>query len=188
MKCFFPIDRFFVVLIARILFFCVQSVAKARSETERCLKALDDYLLTRTYLVGESVTLADISVFAVLTDLYKNLLDADSKKSFANLNRWFDTILNQGKVQDAINKYKYNFSYCKTPIKFDPAKLKEITGGPAGGKDKKADEKKEKKKEEKKPQPKKEKAAEPAEEMDEADAALAAEPKAKDPLDALPKG
>lgn len=85
--------------------------------------------MTRTYLVGEGVTLADITVFAVLTDLYKNLLDADSKKNFSNLNRHFDTILNQSKVQEAINKYKYNFTYCTTPIKFDAAKLKEITGG-----------------------------------------------------------
>jgi len=171
-----------------ILPFNKDQVAKARFETERCLTALDGHLLPRTFLVGEGVTLADITVFAVLTDLYKNLLDAESKKQFVNLNRWFDTILNQSKVQDAVNKYKYNFSYCKTPVKFDAAKLKEITAGQGGGKDKKSDEKKEKKKEEKKPQPKKEKAAEPVEEMDEAEAALAAEPKAKDPLDALPKG
>jgi len=173
-----------------IMPFNKDQVAKARSETERCLKALDDYLLTRTYLVGEGVTLADITVFAVLTDLYKNLLDADSKKNFINLNRHFDTILHQSKVQEAIKKYKYNFTYCTTPIKFDAAKLKEITGGqaPGAGKDKKADEKKEKKKEEKKPQPKKEKEVEPVEELDAAEAALAAEPKAKDPLDALPKG
>jgi len=166
-----------------------EQVGKARAEAERCLKALDDYLLPRTFLVGESVTLADITVFAVLIDLYKNLLDADSKKSFVNVNRWFDTILNQAKVQAAITKFKYTFSYCTTPVKFDAAKLKEITGGQAGGaKEKKADEKKDKKKEEKKPQPKKEKEADPVEEMDAAEAALAAEPKAKDPLDALPKG
>lgn len=172
-----------------IMPFNKDQVAKAKSETERCLKALDDYLLSRTFLVGESVTLADITVFAVLTDLYKNLLDAESRKAFTNLNRWFDTILNQPKVQGAITKYKYNFTYCTNPVKFDNAKYKEISGGqPAAAKDKKADEKKEKKKEEKKPQPKKEKEVEPEEELDAAEAALAAEPKAKDPLDALPKG
>lgn len=104
-------------------------MTKARYETERCLKTLNDYLLPKTFLVGEKVTLADITVFAVLTDLYKNLLDADSRKPFANLNRWFDTILNQEKVKGAITKYKYNFSYCTTPVKFDNAKYKEITGG-----------------------------------------------------------
>jgi len=170
-----------------IMPFNKDQVAKAKSETERCLKALDDYLLSRTYLVGEKVTLADITVFAVLTDLYKNLLDAESRKAFTNLNRWFDTILNQAQVKGAVTKYKYNFTYCTNPVKFDNAKFKEVSGGAAAAAPaKKADEKKEKKKEEKKPQPKKEK--EPEEEMDAAEAALAAEPKSKDPLDALPKG
>lgn len=47
--------------------------------------------------------------------------------------------------------------------------------------------KKEKKQEKKEPE-KKEKEVEPKEEMDAADEALAAEPKSKDPFDALPKG
>jgi elongation factor 1-gamma len=89
---------------------------------------LDEVLITRTYLVGESVTLADISVFSTLVDLYKNLLDAESRATFVNVNRWFDTVLNQAKVQEALKKYNFQFSYCTTPVKFDPAKLKEITG------------------------------------------------------------
>lgn len=51
--------------------------------------------------------------------------------------------------------------------------------------------KKEEKKQEKKQQPKKEpvkKEPEPAEELDEAEAILAAEPKGKDPFDSMPKG
>lgn len=53
-----------------------------------------------------------------------------------------------------------------------------------GGKGDKKEEKKEKK--EKKPTPKKE--PEPEEELDAADAALAEEPKGKDPFESLPKG
>ena len=103
-------------------------MSRASAETGRCLSALEEYLNTRTYLVGEGVTLADISVFTTLVDLYKNLLDAEAKKEYVNVNRWFDTILNQTKVQDALKKYSYQFSYCTTPVKFDPAKLKEVTG------------------------------------------------------------
>lgn len=55
------------------------------------------------------------------------------------------------------------------------------------GKNKKKEEKKEKKQQQqKKETPKKEK--EPVEEMDAAEAALAAEPKSKDPFESLPKG
>lgn len=68
-------------------------------------------------MVGESVTLADISAFTTLVDLYKNLLDGETKTPFVNVNRWFDTILNQTKVQEALKKYSYQFSYCTTPVK-----------------------------------------------------------------------
>lgn len=54
------------------------------------------------------------------------------------------------------------------------------------GKKKKDEKKQEKKEKPKKEAPKKEK--EPEEELDAADAALAAEPKNKDPFDAMPKG
>jgi len=168
-----------------IMPFNKEQVAKAKFETERCLTSLDEFLSRRTYLVGEAVTLADICLFTTLVDLYKNLFDADTKKSFVNTNRWFDTILNQPKVQEALTKYSYKFSYCTSPVKFDPAKLKEVTGGSAQPAAKK-DDKKDKKKEEKpKPAPKEK---EPEEELDAAEAALAEEPKSKDPLDALPKG
>jgi len=174
-----------------IMPFNKENVARAQTEVQRLLKVLDDHLLTRTYLVGESVTLADITVFSTTIDLVKNLLDAEARKPYVNFSRWFDTILNQQKVKEAMKKYNFEFAYCTSPVKFDPAKLKDITAaaGAAGDALGKKDDKKkkeEKPKEKAKEKPKKE--AEPEEEMDAAEAALAAEPKAKDPLDALPKG
>jgi elongation factor 1-gamma len=170
-----------------IMQFNKEQVAKAKAETERLLGVLDKILLSRTYLVAERVTLADIVVFATLIELFKNLLDEETRKLFVNVNRWFETILNQPNVSAALKKFSYAFSYCVTPIKFDPAKFKEISGGAQQQGAKKPEEKKKKEEKPKEAKaPKKE--AEPAEELDEAELALAAEPKAKDPLDALPKG
>jgi elongation factor 1-gamma len=166
-----------------IMPFNKENVAKGRKETENCLTVLDGHLLTKTYLVGESITLADIATFSSLIDLWKNLMDAETRKPFVNVSRWFDTILNQPNVQAVIKSYGYDYSPCKEPVKFDPKKLNEITGGQAGGK---KDEKK--KKEEKPKQEKKEVKKEPEPEIDETEAILAEEPKSKDPLDALPKG
>jgi len=171
-----------------IMAFNKEQVAKAKAEVERTMKLLDDHLLTRTYIIREAVTLADICVFTTLVDIYKHLFDAESKAAFVNVNRWFDTILNQPIVKKALESYKYGFSYCTVPAKFDPVKFKEIgsAGGPGGPKkDEKKKEEKPKAKKEEKPKAKKE---EEPEEMDEAEAALALEPKSKDPLDALPKG
>lgn len=86
-----------------------------------------------------------------------------------------------------------DFQLCTKMGEFDAKRFAEVQGklggdgdqAPAGKKDKKKEKKEDKKKEEK---PKAAKEPEPAEEMDEAELALAAEPKAKDPFAAMPKG
>jgi len=168
-----------------IMPFNKDQVARSRAETERQLSILDNILLTRTYLVGESITLADITIFATLIDLYKKLLDQESRKPYVNLTRWFDTILNQPQVQQALKTGSYEFSYNVEPLKFDGAKLKELSAG--GQQQAPAPKKKEEKPKQEKA-PKKKEEPEPAEELDAAEAALAEEPKSKDPLDSLPKG
>jgi len=169
-----------------IMAFNKVQVAKSKSETERQLSILNDILLTRTYLVGESITLADIAIFATLIDLVKQLLDKPSREQYPNLTRWFDTILNQTQVQQALTKASYEFSYNVTPLQFDNAKFQQLSGGQPQAK--KDDKKKEKKEEKPKKEAPKKKEAEPTEEPDAAEMALAEEPKSKDPLDALPKG
>ncbi|KAK9307987.1 hypothetical protein QLX08_001892 [Tetragonisca angustula] len=70
------------------------------------LKKLNNILLTKTYLVGERVSLADIAVFTALMPLYEYVLDSTYRKQYANLNRWFFTILNQSQVVSVIKKFK----------------------------------------------------------------------------------
>lgn len=64
------------------------------------LHKLDGILRTRTYLIGERITLADISVFTALMSLYE--YDLYDTKQHTNLNRWFLTILNQPQVKCVI--------------------------------------------------------------------------------------
>ncbi|CAH0388196.1 unnamed protein product [Bemisia tabaci] len=151
-----------------IMLFNKQVVTKAKSDLGALLQYLNNYLLTRTYLVGERITLADIVVACSLLNVYKYVLDPEFRKSYGNVNRWFATIINQPQVKKVVG----NFVLCsKAP---EVPELKK-----AGGKQEKAP------KEKKQPE-KKEK--EPAEEPDACEAALLAEPKSKDPFDALPAG
>jgi len=99
------------------------------------------------------------------------------REPYTNVNRWFDTIVNQPKVVKVIGK----FEYCQKTPEFNQKTYSELHGGSA----------------EKKPQAKKEKAPKKAaapkevvqeEEPDAADLILAAEPKSSNPFDALPKG
>lgn len=174
-----------------IMQFNKQSTERAKEDIKAALQALNTHLLPRTYLVGERITLADIGVACTLLQLYQYVLDASFRKSYQNVNRWFTTIINQPQVKAIIGEFKL----CEKMAEFDPKKYADFqaatkTGGGGGvketgaaKKDKKKEkgEKAEKKKEEKPP-------AEPAEELDETELALAAEPKSKDPFDALPKG
>lgn len=58
----------------------MQSTEKAKEDVKRALKVLDDHLLTRTYLVGERITLADISLCCNLLSLYQMVRIFGKKK------------------------------------------------------------------------------------------------------------
>ncbi|XP_069944232.1 elongation factor 1-gamma isoform X1 [Cherax quadricarinatus] len=147
---------------------------RAKEDIKKALGALNTHLLTRTFLVGERISLADISVCCTLLHLYQYALEPAFRKPFQNVNRWFTTMINQPQVKAIIGDFKL----CEKMAQFDNKKFAEVQGKmKQGGSDK---EKKTKKEQPKKEQPKKEK-----------EAAVAAEPpapKPKDPLDALPGG
>jgi elongation factor 1-gamma len=166
-----------------------QNTDRAKESVKEAMGYLNTHLLTRTYLVGERLTLADIVVACTMLSLYEHVLDPSFRGPFQNVNRWFNTIIHQKKVKSVIG----DFQLCTKMGEFDAKRFAEVQGklggdgdqAPAGKKDKKKEKKEDKKKEEK---PKAAKEPEPAEEMDEAELALAAEPKAKDPFAAMPKG
>uniref|UniRef100_A0A8C6ICP3 Elongation factor 1-gamma n=1 Tax=Mus spicilegus TaxID=10103 RepID=A0A8C6ICP3_MUSSI len=72
-----------------------QATENAKEEVKRILGLLDTHLKTRTFLVGERVTLADITVVCTLLWLYKQVLEPSFRRAFPNTNRWFLTCINQ---------------------------------------------------------------------------------------------
>jgi elongation factor 1-gamma len=159
-----------------------EAYARAKEDMKAALSILDSHLLTRTYLVGERITLADIVISCNLLNLYKFAFDPDFRKPFVNVNRWFTTLINQPQFKTVLGQVQF---LDKVAQPFGAAQ------GGNEGKNKKKEEKKEKKQQQQQQQAKKEtpkKEKEPAEELDAAEEALAAEPKSRDPFDALPKG
>ncbi|XP_017967721.1 elongation factor 1-gamma [Drosophila navojoa] len=156
-----------------------QKNANVKQDAEVVLQRLNKKLLDVTYLVGERITLADIVVFASLLHLYQYVLEPSVRRDYVNLNRWFVTILNQPQVQAVVKDFKL----CEKALVYDPKKYAEFQAKTGTKQQQPA-----KQKEEKKPKEKKEAKKEEPEELDAADEALAAEPKSKDPFDALPKG
>ncbi|KAG0308921.1 Elongation factor 1-gamma [Linnemannia gamsii] len=140
------------------------SETAAIERTRACLATLERHLIKKTYLVGERVTLADISSASALFAGYKMVFDAPFRKEFPAVTRWFTTIVNQPNFKAVAGEV----ALCETQAKFVPPKKETKEKKP----------KEEKPKEEKKP-----KAKEPEEEKEES---FEDAPKPKSKLDLLP--
>ena len=135
----------------------------------KTLKVLEQHLQTRTYFVGERITLADITLASVLQRAFERTLDASVRANFPNVIRFLETIVNHPKMKDVFGKTEY----AEKAIAFvPPPKEKKETAKPAATPAPKAEKK-----------PKKE-----VDDDDDDDINLVPEePKAKNPLDSLPK-
>jgi len=153
-----------------------KALAEAKKETENCLKILDSHLISNTFLVGNSITLADISVFVALVEPFQKLFSPKLVSQFPNLVRWFHTIHAQPQVQAVVG--------AKIEFAKEEAKV-------AGGKTDKGEEKKSEKsaKTEKNEKPsaveKPKETTKPAEDVDED--GIPRETKPKSILDSLPE-
>lgn len=80
----------------------VKPVFQNRIEkTEVALAVLDKYLASNTFLVGDRITLADISVGATLADAFSKFLGPVEQKKYANVVRFEQTIVNHPKLAAA---------------------------------------------------------------------------------------
>lgn len=161
---------------------CETSHKAAQNDSLRLLGALNDVLVSKTFLVGERLSLADIHTAFTLLPAYQYVIEPATTQKFANLTRWFMTVMNQPEVLKVAGKV----TLCEKAHVFNAATFSANAAKIAPVAAKK-DKKEKKPKEEKKKAEKKPKAVEPEEEMDEADLAVAAEGKKKDPFADMPK-
>ncbi|KLO17779.1 elongation factor 1-gamma [Schizopora paradoxa] len=131
----------------------------------RAFKVLSEHLQTQTFLVGERPSLADFMLAGVLSSTFAMTFDAALRQQFPNIVRYYETVTGHPSVKDIFGATEY----IEKAVQFVPPKKEEKP-------------KQEKpKKEEKKPAPKKK------EEDEEEEEESYEEPKAKNPLDLLPK-
>ncbi|XP_076283267.1 alanine--tRNA ligase, cytoplasmic isoform X1 [Lasioglossum baleicum] len=89
------------------------NIKTSKEDLFSSLKNLNTILLTKTYLVGERLSLADVALFTTLIPLYEYVFDPATRKPYPNLNRWFLTILKQPEINDTIK----NFQLCEKAVK-----------------------------------------------------------------------
>ncbi|KAM9852346.1 valine--tRNA ligase isoform 2-T2 [Aulostomus maculatus] len=76
----------------------------SRAELLRVLKVLDRTLESRTFLVGESVTLADMAVATALVLPFKYVLEPSDREALTNVTRWFTSCINQPQFLKVLGK------------------------------------------------------------------------------------
>ncbi|KAF8233997.1 elongation factor 1-gamma [Tricholoma matsutake] len=130
----------------------------------RALKTLDAHLATRTFFVGERLTLADIVVGVFIARAVTITIDAPLRAQLPHLTRHLETVVNQPKFKGIFDPIQY----VEKALQYVPPAKEKKEPKPAAPP-----------KAEKKP-------AKKAEEDDEEDEP-AAPPPAKNPLDDLPK-
>ncbi|UJR10199.1 hypothetical protein I4U23_014414 [Adineta vaga] len=178
----------------------------AKHELTNILQVLNEYLRTRTYFVGERITLADIALACDLLLLFQWIIEPSIRETYPNVTRWFLTMIHQKEFQAVIGT---DFKLCEKTAQFDAKKYAELsrrdhipqtqaapknfsqaagkttTEEPKGKKEKKAAKQEEKPaKVEKK---KEEEVDTTADAVDETDDVYANEPKQKDPFADMPK-
>merc|ERR1711931_347763 len=100
------------------------STERAKVEVQKAMEVLNKHLLTKTYLVGERITLADISVAYAMKMLFENVLDAGFRKPYGNVVRWYTTIMNQPQVIAVSGQPKL----AEKMAQFDAKKYAEMSG------------------------------------------------------------
>jgi elongation factor 1-gamma len=80
------------------------AVSKAKTDLAKGLATLEKYLLDKTYLVGDKITLADITVVSALVYPIKLVMDAEYRKDFPCVMRWFTTCVNQPQFVAVVGK------------------------------------------------------------------------------------
>jgi len=154
------------------------SVGRAKEDLLSRLRVLDSVLVSRTFLVGERISLADVAVCLALLPACIHVIDPAARMGLRHVSRWFNTIIHQDRVQAVLGDVKL----C--------TKEAEVVVGAAAKKEKKekvAKEPKAKAEPKKEAEKKKEAAKPPAAAPEDDEVGLMGEKK-KDPLDLLPKG
>lgn len=154
-----------------------QNLQRAKEDLKRVFSCLNEHLKTRTFLVGQRLSLADVAVAADLLLAYEHVADEKFRKPFSNTNRWFTTVVNQQHFKNVVGQVKLAEKCAEFNAEAYANTQKEIQAASKPAKKEKA------KPEAKKPEPKKKE----KEEEEEEDPALKEEPK-NDPFAAMPKG
>jgi elongation factor 1-gamma len=77
-------------------------VGQAKDELLAQLAVFDKWLLSRTFLVGERLSVADVSVAFDLLPAFQHVLDESARSKLVNVTRWFQTVVHNESVKSVL--------------------------------------------------------------------------------------
>ncbi|KAK4526145.1 hypothetical protein GAYE_SCF20G4059 [Galdieria yellowstonensis] len=89
-----------------------QEAEKAKVQMKRYLDVMESHLIHNTYLVGERVTLADITAVCYIVPLFRIALGESFRASYGCVLRWLHTCLKKQQFQRVIGSVEF----CKEPL------------------------------------------------------------------------
>lgn len=85
----------------------VSPAVRDRHATNCLLKELNQYLSIRTYLVGNSMTVADLAVFYTIENIIMSLGPLD-KENYLNISRWYNHLQQNKQVRQGGNSVNFS--------------------------------------------------------------------------------
>ena len=127
-----PVSVTLVYPCLGILQFNRNSNEQAKDQLKHIFQVLNEYLRTRTYLVGERITLADVTIACDLLHLFQwvghssfealpdcfvlQIIEPAQRDSHPNVTRWFMTLIHQKEFQAVLGA---DYKLCEKAGQFD---------------------------------------------------------------------
>lgn len=87
--------------------FVGQAYAQAKRDISAALNTLNRHLLANTYIVGNQLTVADITLATALVDMFRLVFAPGYLKGFGNVVRWFNLVINQPAVKAVVGPVEF---------------------------------------------------------------------------------
>jgi elongation factor 1-gamma len=85
----------------------LDKVKKAQADVKKFLMTLEARLKTSQYILGDSLTLADVAVAAALVNPFRAVFDEKYRKPLANVTRWFTAFTNLPEVKEVLGVVRF---------------------------------------------------------------------------------
>lgn len=123
-----------------------KNVANAKKNTKVALKMLEAHLMSRSYMVGEAITLVDIVLASALVYPFKMVFDFNFRKQYPSVCRWFMTVTALPQFAHVLGDVVMCSKAMELPKPVKKAKKGKKKGGNKGGGEQKQGDKPKKKK------------------------------------------